>query len=84
LGPEHVFSSINKEEHEPTENFLKDKKVKVKNEMADADILMAAAVDDEDEDMQSVASDDSAPRGKKPMFDDDEDSEVDGTFYRNS
>lgn len=32
-GPEHNFTSINKEEHEPLEAYLKDKKIKVKNEM---------------------------------------------------
>jgi structure-specific recognition protein 1 len=59
-GPEYTFTSINKEEHEVTETYLKDKKIRIKNEMVpDADVLMAAAgvdEDDDDDEMQSVAS----------------------------
>ena len=62
-GPEHSFTSINKEEHEVTEAYLRDKKIRVKNEMVpDADLLLAAVGadddDDDDDDMASVASDD--------------------------
>ncbi|KAF8625924.1 hypothetical protein AX17_006650 [Amanita inopinata Kibby_2008] len=80
-GQELNFTSINKEEHEPTETYLKEKKIKVKNEMVpDADLLLAAAAgEDDDEDMQSVESDDSRPRTKKARMD-DEDSEVDEDF----
>ncbi|GAW06496.1 SSrecog-domain-containing protein [Lentinula edodes] len=86
-GPEYTFSSINKEEHEPTESYFKDKKIRIKNEMVpDADLLMAAAVGDDDEDMASVDSDDSGPRGKpaRTGFDDDEDSENDEDFQASS
>ncbi|KAG5646520.1 hypothetical protein DXG03_003287 [Asterophora parasitica] len=86
-GPEHNFTSINKEDHEPVETYLKDKKVKVKNEMVpDADLLLAAAAgddDDDDDDMQSVISDDGPARAKsKPSKGgfDDEDSEEDEDF----
>jgi len=76
-GPEYMFTSLNKEEHEGIEAFLTEKKIKVKNEMVqDVDMLMAAVGDDDDDEMQSVASsDDSAP---KPRLggDDDEDSEA--------
>ncbi|PFH51256.1 hypothetical protein AMATHDRAFT_59569 [Amanita thiersii Skay4041] len=81
-GQEYNFTSINKEEHETTENYLKEKKIKVKNEMVpDTDLLLAAAGgdDDDDEDMQSVESDDSRPR-KKSKKDEDEDSEEDDDF----
>ncbi|KAF8628646.1 hypothetical protein AX15_003778 [Amanita polypyramis BW_CC] len=80
-GQDLNFTSINKEEHEPVELYLKEKKVKVKNEMVpDADLLLAAAAgDDEDEDMQSVDSDDSLPRRKKSRMDED-DSEEDDDF----
>lgn len=80
-GQDLNFTSINKEEHEPVESYLKEKKVKVKNEMVpDADLLLAAAAgDDEDEDMQSVDSDDSRPRAKKSRMDGD-DSEEDGKY----
>ncbi|KAM6494459.1 Structure-specific recognition protein (SSRP1) domain containing protein [Amanita muscaria] len=79
-GVEMNFTSINKEEHEPVESYLKEKKIKVKNEMVpDADLLLAAAAgDDDDDDMQSVESDDSLPRKKSGV--DDEDSEVDEDF----
>ena len=73
-GPEYTFTSINKEEHEPTEKYLKDKKVRVKNEMVpDGDILLAGG--DSDEEMQSVASDDDEEVHVKRTGDDDDDSE---------
>ena len=60
--PEHNFTSINRDEHEFTETYLKDKKVRVKNEkVPDADLLLAAVTGDDD--MQSVISSDS-DRGK--------------------
>lgn len=56
---------------------MKEKKIKIKNEMVqDVDMMLATGVvDDEDEEMQSVASSDDEP--SKPRFggDDDEDSE---------
>lgn len=84
-GPEHNFTSINKEDHELVETYLKEKKVRVKNEMVpDADLLLAAAAgdDDDDDDMQSVSSDDGPPRVKPSKgADDDDDSEEDGKLY---
>ncbi|ETW81622.1 hypothetical protein HETIRDRAFT_475056 [Heterobasidion irregulare TC 32-1] len=78
-GPEYTFTSINKEEHEPTEKYLKDKKVRVKNEMVpDGDILLAGG--DSDEEMQSVASDDDEEVHVKRTGDDDDDSE-EGELY---
>lgn len=72
-GPEHTFSSINKEEHEAVETYLKGKKVRVKNQMAE-ELVPAALDDDEDEEMQSVAS--SGEEVPKPRLGgDDEDSE---------
>ena len=82
-GTEHNFTSINRDEHEITETYLKDKKVRVKNEMVpDADLLLAAVADDDDDDMQSVMSSDSdrgksAPK-KVPRKDEDDRSEEDG------
>ena len=77
-GPELTFTSINKEEHEPTEAYLKDKKIRIKNEMVpDADLLMASAAgddDDDDDDMASVQSSDrDVPQIRAGL--DDEDSE---------
>jgi len=77
-GPEYTFTSINKEEHELTDTFLKDKKVRVKNEMVpDGDLLLAAAGDDSDEGMQSIASgDDDEPRVRRAGDDDDDSEDV--------
>jgi structure-specific recognition protein 1 len=78
-GPEYTFTSINKEEHEPVETFLKDKKVKIKNEMvADVDMMMAAGAGDSDEEMQSVAS--SGDEQPKPRVGGDEDDSEQGWF----
>ncbi|KAG6903162.1 hypothetical protein C0995_004710 [Termitomyces sp. Mi166 len=85
-GPEHSFTSINKEDHELVETYLREKKIKVKNEMVpDADLLLAAAAgddDDDDEEMQSVDSDDDRPRVKQSKGGgmDDDDSEDDEDF----
>ena len=83
-GPEHNFTSINRDDHEITETYLKDKKVRVKNEMVpDADLLLAAVADndDNDDDMQSITSSDSnhgkSGQKKVPRKDDDS-SEEDG------
>ena len=75
-GPEYTFTSINKEEHELTDTFLKDKKVRVKNEkVPDGDLLLAAAGDGSDEGMQRIASGgDDEPRVRR-AGDDDDDSE---------
>ncbi|KAI9573558.1 SSrecog-domain-containing protein [Boletus coccyginus] len=83
-GPEYTFTSINKEEHEPVETFLKDKKVKIKNEMvADVDMMMAAAGGDSDEEMQSVASS-GDERPKPRVGGDEDDSEEDEDFQASS
>lgn len=72
-GPEHTFSAINKEEHEAIEQYLRGKKVRVKNQIVE-DLAVAALDDDEDEEMQSVASSgEEAPRPR--VGGDDEDSE---------
>ena len=76
-GPEYTFTSINKEEHEPVETFLKDKKVKIKNEMVpDVDMMMAVNGGDSDEEMQSVAS--SGDERPKPRVGGDEDDSEEG------
>ncbi|EIW80885.1 SSrecog-domain-containing protein [Coniophora puteana RWD-64-598 SS2] len=84
-GPEYTFTSINKEEHEPTEGYLKDKKIKIKNEMVpDVDMMLAAGgVDSDDDEMQSVAS--SGDERPKPRLGaEDEDSEEDEDFQASS
>ncbi|KAJ7818502.1 SSrecog-domain-containing protein [Mycena olivaceomarginata] len=57
-GPEYMFVSINKEELEPTESYLKEKKIRVKEIVPDAELVMAAVDDDDDDDMQSVETND--------------------------
>ena len=76
-----TFTSVNKEEHEPVNAYLQDKKVKTKNEMMEGEL--AIGVDDEDEEMQSVAS--SGEEAPKPRRggDDDDDSE-EGTLWRSN
>lgn len=75
-GPEYSFTSVNKEEYEVTDAYLKEKKVKVKNEMMEGELIMN--VDDDDEEMQSVAS--SGEEAPKPRLGGgDEDSE-DGAY----
>ncbi|KAJ6621788.1 structure-specific recognition protein-domain-containing protein [Mycena sp. CBHHK59/15] len=77
-GPEYMFSSINKEEHEPTESYLKDKKIRIKEMVPDVDVIMQTAGDDDDDDMQSVESDEDTRPRIKSAKDDDEDSSEDG------
>lgn len=77
-GPEYTFTSINKEEHDGLDAYLKEKKVRVKNEMMEGELIMAG-VDDEDEEMQSVAS--SGEEAPKPRLGgDSDDSEEDEDF----
>jgi len=84
MNPEIVFTSINKEEHELVEEFLKSKKLRVKNEMND-DMAAAAGLDsDSDEDMQSVASDGEDAPKPRPAAGNDEDSEEDDDFQASS
>ncbi|KAL4069890.1 structure-specific recognition protein-domain-containing protein [Scleroderma yunnanense] len=82
-GPEYTFTSINKEEHEPVESYLKDKKIKFKNEMVPDVDMLAVAGGDSDEEMQSVASSgDERPRPR--MGGEDDDSEEDEDFEASS
>lgn len=94
-GSETTFSSINKEEHELVESFLKSKKLRVKNEIND-DMLTGAIPqldddEDSDEDMASAQSSEDDKRAKrkdkgkssfkaKPAM--DEDSEEEGAQFR--
>lgn len=75
MSPEIVFTSINKEEHELVEEFLKSKKLRVKNEMNDDMAAVTALDSDSDEEMQSVASDGEDAPKPRPATGNDEDSE---------
>ncbi len=69
-GGDFTFTSLNKEEHEPFNAYLVEKKVKTKNELMEGELLLA---EDEDEEMQSVAS--SGEEVPKPRRGDDEDDD---------
>ena len=75
-GPEYSFASVNKEEYDATESYLKEKKVKVKNEMMEGELIMN--VDDDDEEMQSVAS--SGEEAPKPRLGGEDDDSEDGAY----
>ncbi|TFY78959.1 hypothetical protein EWM64_g5046 [Hericium alpestre] len=82
-GPEYTFTSINKEEFEPTDAFLKDKKVRVKTDMlSEGEILRA--VEESDEEMQSVASDEDEEVHVRRTGEEDEESEFDEDFQASS
>ncbi|KAK0201953.1 structure-specific recognition protein-domain-containing protein [Desarmillaria ectypa] len=90
-GPEYTFTSINKEEQESTQAYLKDKKIKIKSEQVpDAELLLSAAVgdddddDDDDESMRSVDSDVDVSKKVLRNRDDDDDSESDESFEASS
>ncbi|KAJ7069620.1 SSrecog-domain-containing protein [Mycena amicta] len=80
-GPEYSFVSINKEELEPTEQYLKEKKIRVKEIVPDAELMAVADDDDDDdEDMQSVDSDEDRRPKVRSSKNDDEDSSEDEDF----
>ncbi|KAJ6584147.1 SSrecog-domain-containing protein [Mycena vulgaris] len=79
-GPEYMFVSINKEELDPTETYLKEKKIRIKEIVPDVDVLAAVGLDDDDDDMQSVDSDEDKRPRIKSAKDDDEDSSEDEDF----
>ncbi|KZS93658.1 SSrecog-domain-containing protein [Sistotremastrum niveocremeum HHB9708] len=82
-GTDYTFTAINKEEHESMEAFLISKKLRVKNEMAD-DVMAGPGIeDDEDEEMQSVASS-GEERPAPRVGDEDEDSSEDESFQASS
>ncbi|KAH8825133.1 SSrecog-domain-containing protein [Flagelloscypha sp. PMI_526] len=76
-GPEHVFSTISKDEQDNLQKYFEDKKVRVKVAPTEEEELEALGVDDDDddEDMASVDSSDSGPPRRKGGDDDDESSE---------
>ena len=74
-GPEYTFTSINKEEYEALETYLKEKKIRVKNQMNDADLAIAALEDDDDDDDAQSAISSEGEVIVKSRNDDDEDTE---------
>lgn len=83
-GPEHTFQSLSREEHDALSKHFSARKVRVKNEMAEAAEAMAAVAalsdDDDDEDMDDASDSGARKRVKKPTkasnaMDDDDDDE---------
>ncbi|WFC96492.1 FACT complex subunit [Malassezia brasiliensis] len=72
-GGDHTFQSINREEFDSLNNFFAERKIRIKNELADDAAGLGKAVDellDEDEDVKGLPDDD----------DDDDDEEEDEDF----
>ena len=72
-GGDHTFQSINREEFDSLNNFFAERKIRIKNELADDAAGLGKAVDellDEDEDVKGLPDDD----------DDDEE----GTYHADS
>ncbi|WWD22603.1 FACT complex subunit POB3 [Kwoniella shandongensis] len=88
---DHVFSAISKEEVTPISTFLQSKNVRLKNEMEEAVMDIDGPLSDDDEEMESIASEDEE-RGKKDKgkkvakkaVDDDEDESEDEDFQGSS
>lgn len=93
-GPQHVFQSLNREEHSALSKHFTARKVRVKNEMDEAESLKGVlSEEDEDEDMEEdAAEEDSRSRAKgsgaskrkeaaADAMDEDEDSEGEYETY---
>jgi hypothetical protein len=76
---DHTFSALSREDHTHIEEYLQDKKVKVKNEITDdlagANSAVAAALLSDDESMESAASEDERPKKAKKGDEMDVDSQ---------
>ncbi|KAK8844846.1 FACT complex subunit POB3 [Kwoniella newhampshirensis] len=88
---DHVFSAISKEEVTPISTFLQSKNVRLKNEMEETIMDIDEPLSDDDEEMESIASEDDEPskknKGKKvapKTADDDEDESEDEDFQGSS
>lgn len=69
-GGDHTFQSISREEFDSLNNFFAERKIRIKNELADEASGMGTAVD------ELLGDDDDA----KPLPGDDEDDDEEGTF----
>ncbi|WVW81185.1 FACT complex subunit POB3 [Kwoniella bestiolae CBS 10118] len=91
---DHVFTAISKEEVQPISAFLKQKNIKLLNEMEETVMDIDEPLSDEDEEMESIASEDedSGKKGKKndkgkkakPAVQDDDDESDDEDFQSES
>ncbi|KAK9466266.1 hypothetical protein V1512DRAFT_264242 [Lipomyces arxii] len=74
-GTAHNYSSINREEQTPIEQYLKSKNIKIKNDLVDDQTYLAAALGSDSDDSDV----DVAPRGDRGSASEDEES-VDEDF----
>ncbi|KAK6904618.1 FACT complex subunit POB3 [Kwoniella mangroviensis CBS 10435] len=91
---DHVFTAISKEEVQPISAFLKQKNIKLLNEMEETVMDIDEPLSDEDEEMESIASEDedSGKKSKKdkggkkakPSVQDDDDESDDEDFQSES
>ncbi|UZJ54955.1 hypothetical protein CBS101457_004275 [Exobasidium rhododendri] len=78
-GPQHVFQSLNREEHSALSKHFTARKVRVKNEMDEVEALKAALSDedeDEDEEMDDDDDEEDSSRAKVTKASEDEDFEA--------
>ncbi|CAO1613041.1 unnamed protein product [Parajaminaea phylloscopi] len=94
-GAEHTFASINREEHDRLNAHFAERKLRIKNEMNESELGVAAAAalldDDSDVEMDDGDSDGGARKSKKKAArtkaagdDDDDDEEDDEDFEASS
>ncbi|KAM0755556.1 SSrecog-domain-containing protein [Meredithblackwellia eburnea MCA 4105] len=82
-----IFSALNKEEQQAIDDFLRSKKIRVKNEMEELAAAEAAVLGDDDDDDDADDDDDDMEvdgSGNALREEDDEDSEVDEDFQADS
>jgi structure-specific recognition protein 1 len=63
-GPQHIFQSLNREEHSALSKHFAARKVRVKNEMDEAEALKAA-LSDEDEEMEDEEDDEEEEQSSR-------------------
>ncbi|KAK9243803.1 hypothetical protein V1506DRAFT_365174 [Lipomyces tetrasporus] len=78
-GVSHQYSSINREEQNGIESYLKSKNIKIKNDLVDDQTFLAAALGSESDDSDVEV----APRGDRGSASEDEES-VDEDFHADS
>ncbi|TIB84658.1 SSrecog-domain-containing protein [Wallemia mellicola] len=82
-GTENVFSGINREEHEPLEEFFTNKKIKTKNNLNE-DLIGAPIQIQEESDSEMDEDDKRASKANVGQRDEDDESEEDEDFEASS
>lgn len=78
-----IFSALNKEELAPIEEFLRSKKIRVKNEMEELAAAEVAALgdDDDDDDDNSDGMDVDKSLGGNKLLGEEDDEDSEGLFF---